>query len=466
MFFGKLFALLGAAALVMPVLAQTSDDCNAQKLNVTLRQDDVMKRWRHHRLGQFIHFGLYAIPAGTWHGRTVNYSSEWLPSNPYINISSEDWRGELMPQFSLDNFNATEWAECAKNSGAGYVAITTKHHEGFSLWPTNYTQNHIGNTPFQRDLLGELVEAYDKAGLDVMLYYSILDWANNDWRPQINNEDDRQAYARWKVTFKNQLFELMDRYPTMIGFWFDGAWDPSIVSDYNFTAEVEHELKQKKPDILINSRLRDDPLGTRHTDEYNRPYGDFGSDFERVLPSGGDVITRDWEACQTIPEHSWGYFSGPWGTHSVKDWRYLVDQVAHTTSQNGNFLLNVGPRGDGSQNPSDVEITGGLGKWINSHSKAIRGAGEERRLTAPDWGYYTLGEDGRTYGIVTKISPSGRVRVESGDHLQITDIHIDDDVDVAEPYLFAPNLLEVRLGDIPDHPFTIAFTLTNYTVIL
>ena len=126
--------------------------------NIGKRQDDAMKRFRNNRLGEFIHWGLYAIPGGEWKGKVYNGAAEWLKS--WAKVPAADWL-ELMKQWNPVKFDARQWARMAKEMGVKYVKITTKHHEGFCLWPSQYSQYTVAQTPYRKDILGELVKAYN-----------------------------------------------------------------------------------------------------------------------------------------------------------------------------------------------------------------------------------------------------------------------------------------------------------------
>lgn len=132
------------------------------------RQDPAMRKFRDNRLGAFIHWGLYAIPGGEWNGKVYRGAAEWLKS--WAKVPADEWL-KLMDQWNPTKFDAKKWARMAKEMGAKYVKITTKHHEGFCLWPSEYSQYTVANTPYKKDLLGEMVKAYNDEGIDVHFYF-------------------------------------------------------------------------------------------------------------------------------------------------------------------------------------------------------------------------------------------------------------------------------------------------------
>lgn len=158
------------------------------------RTDIAMERFRSHHLGQFVHFGLYALPAGQWAGHSYDFAAEFLPKS--AGIAPSEW-SQLADEFRLENFDADAWAAAAERMGARYVTITSKHHEGFCLWPTAHSRFHVGNTPYRQDLLGNLIAAYQRRGIAVHLYYSLLDWHHPDWRYRLCNADDEAAFRRY-----------------------------------------------------------------------------------------------------------------------------------------------------------------------------------------------------------------------------------------------------------------------------
>lgn len=419
---------LKTAALCAMLLATGSLAAQDAKKEVSLqygaqrtgkRTDAAMERWRSHRFGQFIHWGLYAIPGGVWNGKTYNYAAEFLKSSARIPGATWD---SLMYQFNPVKFNAREWARMAKRMGAKYMTITTKHHEGFCLWPSKYTEFNVGRTPYGKDILRELVDAYNAEGLDVNFYYSVLDWHHPDWRYDIKSPEDSVAFRRYLDFAYNQLKELATNYPTVKAFWFDGTWDQSVKKNGWWTYEVEKMLKEVSPGAIVNSRLRADDLGARHFDSNGRLMGDYESGYERRLPNPVTdlkVTKWDWEACMTIPENQWGYHRD-WSISHVKSPLELLEMLVHATSMGGNFLLNFGPQGDGAIRPEEQRIAVEIGKWMQANGQVIYNsgyAGWEKQ----DWGYYTLPSKPNTVNMVVFNLPvSGLLKIKTPRGVKIT----------------------------------------------
>ena len=382
------------------------------------RQDAAMQHWRSNRFGQFLHWGLYAIPGGIWNGKTYSYAAEFLKSSAHIPSSTWD---SLMYQFNPTQFNPKAWARMAKNMGVKYMTITTKHHEGFCMWPSKYTDFNIGHTPYKKDILKELVDAYNAEGIDVNFYYSVLDWHHPDWRYDIKTPDDSIAFRRYLDFAYNQLKELATNYPTVKCFWFDGTWDNSVKKNGWWTLAVEKMLKEVRPGMIVNSRLRADDLGARHRDSNGNLMGDYESGYERRLPDPNkdlQVTQWDWEACMTIPENQWGYHKD-WSLSYVKTPLELLEMLVQTTSLGGNFLLNFGPKGNGAIRPEEQAIAKEIGGWMQKNGEVIYDcdyAGWKKQ----DWGYYTKKNGtNKIYMVVFNVPVSGILKIQTPDKVKI-----------------------------------------------
>ncbi|HVI45014.1 MAG TPA: alpha-L-fucosidase, partial [Chitinophaga sp.] len=375
---------------------------------IGLRTDADMQRWRSLRFGQFIHWGVYAIPGGEWNGKTYNGAAEWIRS--WKEMPNKDY-DNLYKQFNPTQYNPVQWAQAAKDMGAKYMIITTKHHDGFCLWPSKYTRYTVAATPWKKDILGPMVDAYNKQGIDVYLYFSIIDWNHPDWRTSLKSAADSVAWKRFKVFVKDQLTELLTRYPSVKGFWFDGTWDESWKSDGAFTDELEQYLQKLHPGLIIGSRLRADDKGARHFDSNNRLMGDYEQGWERKLPEKiSDIHGNDWEGVMTVPVNQWGY-NARWSGH-IKSANELVEMLVRSVSLNGNFVLNFGPKGDGGMRTEEQVLARQIGSWMKDNGEAVYGCGYAG-LEKQDWGYYTRKADTDTiYMVVCNVPVSGNLRVK------------------------------------------------------
>lgn len=426
------------------------------------RADAAMTRFREHRFGQFIHWGLYSIPAGRWNGADVDFAAEFLPR--IAKVPTAEWEA-LAEDFTLEGFDPEQWADTAVAMGAKYMTITTKHHDGFCLWPTAQTPFNIANTPTGRDVLAELIAAYEARGIDVNFYYSVLDWHHPDWRFSLETDDDEAAFTRYLAFAMAQLEELATRYPSVKAFWFDGTWDESVKANGRWTWEVEHRLKELIPGVLVNSRLRADDHGARHFDSNGAVMGDYESGYERRLPEPWDttVAGRDWEACMTISQASWGYHQGDWAAKTIKDPLDIVDMVAHCTSLNGNFLLNFGPRGDGSLQSVEIEMATAVGTGLAGIAEAVHGCGHAEGWKYPGWGYYTRkNTTGTVYAVVTRIPASGRIKIELPGGMELANHSSLGGFDYRVNAL-ADGLVEITLPVGEKGPLALALTVTKKT---
>ncbi|WP_143307152.1 alpha-L-fucosidase [Chitinophaga vietnamensis] len=372
------------------------------------RTDADMERWRSLRFGQFIHWGVYAIAGGEWNGKVYNGAAEWIRS--WKEMPNKDYDA-LYKQFNPVNYQPQEWAQMAKNMGAKYMIITTKHHDGFCLWPSKYTSYTVAATPYKKDIIGPMVAAYNKAGIDVYLYFSIIDWHHPDWRTSLKTPADSAAWGRFKIFVKNQLKELLTKYPTVKGCWFDGTWDESWKNDGAFSDELEQYLHQLHPGFIIGSRLRADEKGARHFDSNNHLMGDYEQGWERKLPEkAADVHGNDWEGVMTVPENQWGYHQH-WTGH-IKTANEIIEMLARSVSLGGNFVLNFGPKSDGTFRPEEQQLAQNIGRWMQKNGAAIYG-GAYAGFDKQDWGYYIrkAGTD-TVFMVVCNIPVSGNLRVK------------------------------------------------------
>lgn len=352
------------------------------------RTDADMQRWREYGLGQFIHWGVYAIAGGHWDGKYYNGAAEWIRSWKDMPKEAYD---NLYKQFNPTNFDAIYWAKMAKDMGAKYVIFTTKHHDGFCLWPSQYTNYTVAQSPYKKDIVKEITDAYTNEGIDVYLYFSIIDWNHTGYRTTINNQEDSIAYEEFKQFTRNQLLELVVNYPKAKGLWFDGTWDKAWIAQAEFTDNLETELKALHPGLIIGSRFRADEYGKRHFDSNGDLIGDYEQGWERNLPNAiEDVNGNDWDCVMTIPENQWGYHSN-WKGY-VKTSYDLIEMLVKSVSLNGNFVLNFGPDGKGNIRPEETKLAKEIGDWMKINNESVYGS-SYINLKKQDWGYFTQKEN-------------------------------------------------------------------------
>lgn len=378
------------------------------------RTDAAMQQWRDNRFGQFLHWGLYAAAGGEWNGAVVPGSAEWLQASAHVPAAEY---ATLTKRFNPVQYNPQEWARAARKMGVKYVILTTKHHEGFCLWPSKYSDFTIAATPYKKDLLKPFVTAYEKEGIDVYFYYSILDWHHADYRGVIKSPEDQKAFERYLAFVRNQLKELITTYPSIKGFWFDGQWEESYKKNAALGYAFEKYCRALKPGIILNNRLRTDAEGHVDHDYNKRHFGDFDGSFERRLPSNVKVLDFDWEACMTVPENQWGY-NKHWNGH-VKTSHEIIEMIATCTSMGGNFVLNFGPQPEGTWRAYEQQLVAEVGAWMKVNGEAIYGC-DNAGWTKQDWGYYTQKNDAaRVNMLVFNVPLSKQLKVSLPEKMEL-----------------------------------------------
>ena len=368
-------ATLAPALLAGFLSAQETPTCpNPPVYQDTAEKKDERMRWfREARFGMFIHWGLYSQLAGEWQGKHVTGGAEWIQK--YLEIPSSQY-SPLAKSFTARDFNADAWVKTIANAGVKYLCITTKHHDGFCMWPTKLNDDwNITVTPYKRDPLKELSEACKRHGVTFCIYHSILDWHHADWpgRPAFND------YAKGtpdKEKFRNylhgQLDELFTNYGKVGMIWLDGSWDRNVwTSDDG--KQLEDHLRKLQPSVVINNRsgyLPPQPkLAIKVENAYSYTFaGDYISP-EGEVPSTG-LPGIDWETCQTMQlPNNWGY-SRIVGFRPFAD---LLRQLIDVASKGGNMLLNIGPTGEGAITPQALGCLEKFGTWMKINGEAIHG---------------------------------------------------------------------------------------------
>lgn len=354
---------------------------------------DNMKWWAEDKFGMFIHFGSYSeYGQGEWAMQTQG-------------ISKEKYQETISAKFNPTQFDAKEIVSYAKKAGMKYLVFTAKHHEGLAMWDTKVAsfKDHTGQkifslqqyTPFGstgRDIIMELKNACDEAGIKFGLYYSIIDWNHSSQTikgnfTQMKSWDARTSYIN---DMKAQLKELVDTYDPAV-MWFDGDWtyrkDAPTLSQWWTKADGEdlyQYVKSLKQSIIVNERVcRGFGLGDFECPEQNIP--------EKAL-------SRSWETCQTM-NGAWGYNKNC--EKAYYDVRYMVQDLVEVASKDGNYLLNIGPKGNGAVTAGTQKVLSGIGTWIKKNGESIYGSSGTPFQKKPSWGRYTRKEN-KVYAHVIK----------------------------------------------------------------
>ncbi len=373
----KLAIILGVLFLV--ISCKTSPE-KPEKTEETIKQDEKMAWWREARFGMFIHWGLYAEPAGEWKGKQIPGISEWIMLRAKIPVAEYE---ALAKNFNPKQYDAEAWVKLAKMAGMKYIVITSKHHDGFAMFHSKASKYNIYDaTPFKRDPIKELAEACKKEGIRLGFYYSqAQDWhepggtyagINNGvshWDPDLKR-DSLMNYINDKAL--PQVKEILENYGGLDILW----WDTPIGMTEEAAQLLQNEA-DKYPAMLTNNRLY-------------RPWpGDFSTPEQHVPPTGLDY---DWEVCMTM-NTSWGY---KWYDNNWKSTANLIQMLVDIASKGGNLLLNVGPTAEGLIPDSSVVRLKQMGIWMQQNSESIYGTSASPFFKLP-WGRCTQKEvDGHT----------------------------------------------------------------------
>ncbi len=327
----------GAAAALMPLRAGAQNTKVVPDTGPTTStvedRDRRMQWWHEARFGMFIHFGLYSVL-----GR-----HEWAMEEEGIPVPEYM---QLAKRFNPHPHAARAWAKLAKAAGMKYMVMTTKHHEGFCLFDTKLTDYCAPKQAAGRDLVAEYIEAARGEGMRFGFYYSLMDWHHPDGA---RCKTDEAARKRFVDYIHGQVRELCSNYGKVDVLWYDVDW-PLTPEEWE-SVKMNKMVRQLQPDILINNRS-----GIPE---------DFTTPEQRIVASDAP-----WEACMTMND-SWGY------QRADDDWKSpktIVRNLLSCTRDSGNYLLNIGPKGDGSIPEPSIEILTAVGKWMDGHSDLIHKA--------------------------------------------------------------------------------------------
>ncbi len=352
--------------------------------------DQRMQWWRDARFGMFIHWGLYAIPAGTYQGKPVESLGEWIMFNAQIPIEEYE---KFAPQFNPVKYDPEKWVQLAKDAGMKYIVITSKHHDGFCLWDSKLTEYDVVDaTPYGKDLLKPLAEACKRHGIRLCFYHSIMDWHHPDYLPR-RKWDTRPAdeadMDRYVAYMKGQIKELLTNYGDIAVMWFDGEWEPTWTHERG--VDLYNYVRSLDPDIIVNNRVDKGRQGMKgiNKDDGIQYRGDFGTP-EQEIPATG-IPGKDWETCMTMND-TWGYKSDD---KNWKSTRQILHHLVDIASKGGNFLLNVGPTAEGEIPNASVRRLKRIGKWMDRYGESIYGTGASIFESLP-WGRCTV-KDNKIY---------------------------------------------------------------------
>lgn len=372
------------------------------------QRDERMRWWREARFGMFVHWGLYSGLAGTWEGKPVGTRGgmEWIQER--VKADTETYAKRAIPLFRPKPGFAREWARLAKQAGCRYVVFTSKHHEGFALHDSKVGDYDAGSV-LKRDLVKEIVNAVRAEGLRIGYYHSVIDWHHDQYeygrskqlphplkgKPYPNGQRDHSKYVAY---LHAQVDELVSNYGPLDILWWDYSSQDFQGEEAWRAFELMDKVHSKQPKIIMNNRLFRIPeagfsgMGTAAIAQQLDPkYGDFITPEQHIPATGMPGV--DWETCMTM-NTTWGYseHDQAWKSNET-----LIRNLIDIASKGGNYLLNIGPKADGSVPPESVQAMEAIGAWMKGNGESVYGttAGPFEKLA---WGRCTQkrGRNGRT----------------------------------------------------------------------
>ena len=363
-------------AIAVLFLGAASSFVNAQEGYVpteeNLRQREIFED---NRFGIFLHWGIYSMFAqGEW------YMNKGIDAKEYAKSA-----GGFYPA----SFNAREWVKAIKASGAKYICFTSRHHDGFSMYDTKYSDyDIIDASPFKRDVIAELAQACREEGIALHLYYSLIDWTREDYPSgrtglTTGRNLDHTDYEAYRMFMKNQLTELLTNYGDVAAIWFDGVWDhDSDPQPFDWKlGDIYSHIHNIRPECLIGNNHHLTPFA-----------GEDFQMFERDLPGEN---TTGWAGDQTVsalPLEMCQTMNGMWG-YKVEDQKYksvtdLVRLIVKAASKGSNLLLNIGPQPDGCLPAAALDRLSGIGEWMGRYGESVY-ATDATGIPEQSWGVTT-----------------------------------------------------------------------------
>ena len=357
-------------------------NANAQTYTPTPANLEARQQFQDAKFGLFIHWGVFSILG----------DAEWVMQNE--NIEVKDYT-RLMHFFNPTQFNAHDWVSMAKNAGMKYVTLITRHHDGFSMWNTKYSDFNIMNTPYNEDVVKMIVDECHKQNMKIFLYYSLLDWRRNDyswWTGRTGQGTGRTVHGNWNDYIKfmeNQLTELLTNYGKIDGIWFDGYWDQTAPEGANdrtpridwHLPEIYALIHKLQPACLIGNNHHMTPIS-----------GEDFQMFEKDLPGQNKSGLSFQKPSEQLPLETCETMNNSWG-FNIKDDNYksvntLVHYIVNAAGRNANFLLNVGPQPNGIIQQEFQDTLKEIGKWMGKYGESIFGT-RGNIMPAQNWGVVT-----------------------------------------------------------------------------
>lgn len=360
------FIALNSIAVSMPVFSQSSYVPSESNLQ-------ARKEFSDSKFGVFIHWGIYSMFG----------QGEWYMTNAGIDCHEY---AKAASGFYPIRFDAKEWVSAIKEAGAKYICFTTRHHDGFSMFDTKYSDyNIVDATPFKRDVVKELAEECKKQGIKLHLYYSHLDWTREDYYPygRTGRNTGRTKHGNWNDYFNfmnNQLTELLTNYGPIGAIWFDGMWDQP--DDFDWRLDEQYSLIHKlQPACMIGNNHHKKPIEGEDFQMFER---DLPGENKAGLSSESEIGQLPLETCQTM-NGMWGYKIQDQNYKSVSE---LIRLLVRASGKGANLLMNVGPQPSGEIPAVALERLKGMGEWLSKYGETVYGT-TRGDVMAADWGTTT-----------------------------------------------------------------------------
>jgi alpha-L-fucosidase len=363
------------------------------------------------KYGLFIHWGPFSIPG----------SGEWVMNDRNITVKNYT---RLMDFFNPIDFDAASWVKLAKDAGMQYITLITRHHDGFSMWNTRYSDFSITHSPYKKDIVKMMADECHRQGIKLFLYYSLLDWRRDDYSwgtGRTGKGTGRTVHGKWEdyIQFmKDQLTELLTNYGEIGGIWFDGYWDqtaPEGAADRSpridwHLGEIYALIHRLQPQCLIGDNHHLTPL----------PGEDFQM-FERDLPGENKSGLSYQPPSQQLPLETCETINNSWGFNitdtTYKTGEQLIHYLVRASGYGANLLLNIGPMPNGNIQPEFKERLAYTGKWLQTYGESIFDT-KAGYIRPRDWGCLTQ-KDNKVFIHILK-RPSGAIILENFPYKKIS----------------------------------------------
>ena len=343
-----------------------------EKYNPTKENLSQREWFQNAKFGMFIHWGVYSMLG----------DGEWVLERKKLKDSEYQ---HLAQAFYPHNYNPEKWVSMAKNAGCKYICITTRHHDGFSMFDSKISDyNIVKKTPYNKDAVRMLADECRKQGIKLFFYYSLLDWHRNDYFPRgaSGNLTGRTESGDWNAYIKfmkDQLGELLTNYGDVAGIWFDGHWDKPK-ADWQFESIYKH-IHSFQPACLVGNNHH---LKIKEGEDFQMFEKDLPGKNTTGFSADAEIGNLPLETCETLNDN-WGYKIDDLKYKTTKE---LIHYLVKAAGNNSNFLLNVGPMADGTIPAKSVESFNEIGKWFAQYGETIHGT--RGGMVAPhDWGVTT-----------------------------------------------------------------------------